>query len=198
MQYLLALLEFSQYLEIDTARSYALLMLPTIPEFVASPALQLACARKYNVRNWISSPFRELIMQAPMDSITLDQAMEIGLEWYHLINKTASEIDVFLRYTAYNAPEIPNSWRCVNPYDQCRKAWEMGWWICYAKPLLHPDQPVSCEMAITEVENGHIRGMCIDCKRKTVEATWNANMSGEVELMITRAITILESLVLVI
>lgn len=195
LHYLLALLEFSQYLDIDTARAYALHMLPAHPEFMASPALQLACAHKYNVREWVALPFRALL-RAPMDSITLDQAMDMGMEWYHLLNKTASEIDVFLRYTAYNAPEVPNSWRCLYPYDQCRKAWEMGWWICYAKPLLHPDQAASCEAAIEEVENGHIRGMCIDCKRRTVQATKDAEMSGEVEAKIVKAITILENLVM--
>lgn len=194
LSYLLALLDFSHYLQIDTARTYALHFLPLHPDFMASPTLQFACSRKYSVPEWVGPSFRRLLGE-PLEDITLAQATDIGMEWFLKLHHTMAEIDMFRLNTAYSAPEHVDSFSCTNPFEQCKRAWELAWWLCYGKHLLHPDEPKSCEGALREMETGFIRGMCADCKTRTIQSARATNMFGSVETLVIEAIGDLTRLV---
>lgn len=168
-------------------------MLPLDPDFIASPALQFACARRYRVVDWVAPSFLRLI-RCPLESITLDEATDIGMEWFLILHHTMVDIEMFRRNTAYSPPAHVDSFRCSNPFDQCRKAWELGWWICYGKQLLHPDVPKSCEEAMIEMERTFIRGMCVDCKRRTLDSVAHTNMFGMVDELVGGAIVRLRCL----
>ncbi|KAJ7459476.1 hypothetical protein B0H11DRAFT_2316805 [Mycena galericulata] len=120
---LCAILKLSHFLDIGTGTAYAIHHLSTHPHL--RPALRLFLACTYDVDDWVSTAFLEL-MRTPIQQLTANDYQLIGAWVYKLLVLTHAKVDEHRSGLAFFPPVVLHSPDCIRT-EQCVKAWEDAW-----------------------------------------------------------------------
>lgn len=168
LEALTSILELATFLEMDSARAFAIQALGA-PTMDLSPARRLSLALSYRITEWIEPAFRQLVATSA-NRITPDDFCMLGSPLTHLVMSTQADIHSLRLAIAFN-PLKPTSHdvSCQKPYMGCQCSWEAAWWDGLARHYLHPDCPASPREAISKLETTPIVGVTTACRLAAVE-----------------------------
>lgn len=127
-------------------------------------------------------------MAQELNSITPGEAEEMGSYPYYIRSQTQKQVEVHCISIAFYAPPMVFAWQC-DQTKLCEAEWEKAWWHYYAKHLLYPDGPKSCQGAMVEFMKAAIPRMCSHCHGNSVEGAYNNEVFEEEEWLLTQGIT---------
>ncbi|KAM5540499.1 hypothetical protein V8D89_005957 [Ganoderma adspersum] len=126
---LAALLNLGTFLEMECPRNYALQQLNNQSSW--SPFLKLYLGMRNQIPGWIEAAFRHIVLEIPLDNITMNNMLYVGGPAYWAI--------------AIHSPTCRLT-------AGCGIAWKSEWWYTFAKCILHPDSKFTPSEALIEDE----------------------------------------------
>ena len=163
--FIISVLEVSNFLDIPDGKDWAIKELPRIATF--NPILQLKLAHRYWIDHWIEPAFKAL-MATPLQNITINEAAGISLPFYTILVKTKLKIEDHHRGIAFVAPLAQNDLLCNTPLKCCH-SWGVEWLNRLAKQLFHPNASMTGHQVLQGLDTIWILGMCSLCEGRTID-----------------------------
>ena len=163
---LAALLNLCTFLQMSRLRNYALQQLNALPSWC--PFLKLYLGLRHEIADWAQTSFRHIVIDIPLDKITMDNMLCIGGPTFWAIAQAKNKILEHRRLQAFDWPEAVHGPNCTLSVA-CRLTWKSEWWYTFAKCILHPEKRYTPTQALEQVELTYTEFMSEECKALTIQ-----------------------------
>jgi len=144
-----AILELASFLQIESARAFAL---ETLSSRTFLPACRLLLTQRHRILGWFGPAFIPDAAQLSGTSIHLDDYKELDMRNLHILHDTRASIHAHRLAVAFTAPAVHHDPSvCVRMFE-CADRWTAAWWGGLARHCLHPESPSSVQEVLTKLE----------------------------------------------
>lgn len=182
---LVAVLNLGHFFQVEAAQTDARRALEQLPEFRA--ALRYRLGLKNMIVPWVSSGFRELVIDLRLDRVAVEDIEAMGIAPYHAIVSTKLAIEVHRKHAAYEPPPVQHSPDCASTLS-CDHSWRWEWKREVARRLLHPERWWSGEDILEELDGVEVNDMDMGCLKSTLRWVRAKGVLTKEDNLITEAI----------
>ncbi|KAJ7883385.1 hypothetical protein B0H13DRAFT_1890396 [Mycena leptocephala] len=165
LEELIAVLRLSHFFDVQSGTQYAIFHLSTHPALTAPMRLYLAIA--YDVDNWVSIAFNELMKKSILKVTENDEKL-LGHAAYWLLVRMHAQVDEHRTNLAFKAPVVQHGPNCSGIYTKKRcLVWKEGN-TRHGDALLDTRLPGAAVYAV--LDQFYVSGMSDGCRRRTLES----------------------------